>query len=264
MVSVLNCNLKCNRYVEQQVEIVVEHASGAKRGLPLQDAQANNLTMFNYKTLNTKAGVQFSAGYSDFDKLRRALTNSFLVQFYSGKVSWPQRMTNKKQKSANFFNLIADRVQKTADNFLYIEDSSIYAYNNGSKINVGLGLFSSISYDVGNTIAIFKGDLVSLSDLLQKRIINKKRVGYAVVTVKSDMYLDTYDCYLKGQCWASFANSSWNARYKESFRKENVTSNAELFYSQDGSIGLRAKVQIWHDTEILWDGYGPGEYSNQI
>jgi hypothetical protein len=250
--------------VEQAVEIVVEHASGAKRQLPLEDAQANELTMFNFKTLSTKEGVQFSAGFSDFDKLRRALTNSFLVQFYSGKVSWPQRMANKKQKSANFFNLIADRVQKTADNFLYIEDSSIYAYNNGSQINVGLGLFSSISYDVGSTIAIFKGDLVSLSDLLQKRIINKKRVGYAVVTVKSDMYLDTYDYYLKRQCWASYANSTWMARYKDSIRNEDVVANAEIFYSQDGRIGLRAKIPIWHDTEILWDGYGPGKYTNQI
>ena len=117
---------------------------------------------------------------------------------------------------------------------------------------------------MGSTIAIFKGDIVDYSVLLNRRKANKKRIGYAVVTVKSNVYLDTYDCYLKRQCWASFAKSTWKARYKDSLRKEDVVANAEMFYSQDGNICLRAKIPIWHDTEILRDGFGPGEYTNQI
>lgn len=220
-----------------------------------RNVDAIEMTMFNFHKFTSLRGPSFSAGCSDFDKLRRALTNSFLFQFTKGYVTWPSRMTGEKNKGEKMFE-IEQRVQETADSALYIEDSSIYSYNDANSTNVGRGLFSRICFDRGDTIAFFNGKLSNVKDLNDKRVKDKKRIGYAVVSPHSHIYLDTFDSYAAGKCWASYANSTWSARYKDVLIRENVLANAELFYTMGGKIGLRATRSIWHDTEILWDGYG--------
>ena len=70
-----------------------EEASGRKRPRTLEENQAvPELTMFNFKILATARGAHFGAGYSDFDKLRRAITNNFLNHHVPKHVPSPHRL----------------------------------------------------------------------------------------------------------------------------------------------------------------------------
>ena len=208
----------------------------------------SKLTMYNYKSHSQiKAGIHFGSGFADFDKLRRSVTNNFLFQYLDGKITRPQRMTTKKSRNDVMFD-IAHRIQQTADSYLYISESSC--------VELQSGLYSRISYTQGNTIAFFEGDRVNSEELTTRRTRNSKRQGYAVKLI-AGYWLDTYDQYVKRECWASYANSPHNATYIDK-RRGIVTANCELFITQDSKVGLRALGDIWNDTEILWNGFGYG------
>ena len=83
----------------EQEDVVLGEAGARKKIRPPDEPQAE-LSMFNYKTFATIRGAHFGAGCMDFDKLRRALTNSFLIQYYKGEVSWPQRMLRRRENGA--------------------------------------------------------------------------------------------------------------------------------------------------------------------
>ena len=187
----------------------------------------------------------------DFDLLRHALVSHFSHQYGIGDLWWPRSMNKKKRKCMGIppINL---RVLSASRAALYHSPSSLRARDRNRQTytsTIGHGLFSSIAYKAGDPICVFSGDIISTVE--QRRRTEAGRGGYMLYLNRLQC-LDCYEHYLKGNCLASYANSTRHVRYNNDPGRV-VVSNATLkVCTKNKSFTLYAKTYITQFTEILW------------
>jgi hypothetical protein len=75
-------------------------------------------------------------------------------------------------------------------------------------ISVGKGLFARSIYEAGDEIVHYRGDIITIQKYRERE--KEGRGGYCI-QITNDTVLDCYNCMLRGECLASFANSNTNA-----------------------------------------------------
>ena len=87
-------------------------------------------------------------------------------QYNLGKVKWPNRFSdNLKMTFPTQRNAIVIRSNEEYERVLYVQASNLRALDSTTNlytIMIGDGLFSRRAYDVGDHIADYNGDLISV------------------------------------------------------------------------------------------------------
>lgn len=191
----------------------------------------------------------------DKAKLKSMLVKSFGIQMTLNQVVWPKRFSLINQTSFPISQIV-NRITNEVFNSLYRKPSSLLAstYVHGIRTNVyelsiGDGLFSTLSYDVGDVIAEFHGKKITQLEAIELNRNNK--AGYVVYLNKSNC-LDCSANRFDGTCMASLCNSPlhcWNTILQQLAAANGKLCNRTV--NGVRSAFIIATIPIPANTEIL-------------
>jgi hypothetical protein len=135
---------------------------------------------------------------------------------------------------------------------LIVHQSTLYYHPPDSSIlkSVGQGLFARSIFEPDDIIVYYRGDVIPVNEYRNRE--REGRGGYCV-QITNDTVLDCYNCWLRGECLASFANSNSNAFVKDkSVFGPAPPCNAQIVVNRTNrTVYLRAIKNIAMNEEIL-------------
>lgn len=190
----------------------------------------------------------------DYHKLKELLIASFTQQFEMGQVYWPSRFEGW-QRDALALQRIQRRIDKECFHALYGAMSSCVGWNpatNAIDKPIGEGLFSTLSYNIDDVIAEFKGEFIDHAEYIARRAARRARF---IIRCRNDLYIDCMENRYKGVCKASLANSPYYANKADGTQ---CIANCKLTISgpfNSKTLRLVATRRIPVGEEIMWS-YG--------
>ena len=158
---------------------------------------------------STAGVVQIRAdNKNDYTRLKEFLITSFTKQFEMSQVYWPSRFVGW-QRDALALQRIQGRIDREYFHALYGAMSTNFCYNPDTgyiDFPMGEDLLSTMSYIVGDVIAEFHGNYISMSEYEERHQAGRTRY---VVYLRKDLYLDCMQQRFSGECKASLANSPY-------------------------------------------------------
>jgi hypothetical protein len=117
---------------------------------------------------------------------------------------------------------------------------------------IGEGLFSTLSYNIDDVIAEFKGEFIDHAEYIARRAARRARF---ILRCRNDLYIDCMENRYKGVCKASLANSPYYANKADCTQ---CIANCKLTISgpfNSKTLRLVATRRIPVGEEIMWS-YG--------
>ncbi len=190
-------------------------------------------------------------------ELKTSLRKHFIYQWNRRLIRWPRKSTRKRKPG--WLQVVEERA--ILDSFFNFEvkESTLRAWNpidNKWNLKIGKGLFTLVPLKQGDEIIRFNGKYISLHEMLEiKRRANVSDEWRYILTVTPNLlYLNCYEKYLQGLCYASYANDNRCCNYVGTLNA--VHANAEVIIEPlTKRVFLRARRTIDAGDEILWN-YG--------
>jgi hypothetical protein len=202
--------------------------------------------------LNTGRSFQ-SDNEFDYITLQRKLIEHFTIQWNFYKIRWPKSFTNQ-QKEIYGPPTVIQRSQHDLSNVLYGKPSDFRRKSRSSDYiyKIGLGLFSTISYDIDDQIADFDGEVIDYAEY--QRRTNVLHQGGYILQITHSRYLDCHQKCMLGECKASYANCWKDCKdIRRNIRGKDL-ENAKISICNN-KIRLIATKAILPNTEKAWN-YG--------
>jgi hypothetical protein len=148
-----------------------------------------------------------------------------------------------------------------------ISQSSLRAWNaeeNKWNLSIGQGLFAAVNFTIYNEIIRFNGSYISKAkweEIRAKASQGDDEWRYCITVIEDLLYLNCYEKFKKGLCYASYANDNRNCVLKDT--ENAVAANAiSVVCPRTKRVYLRAKKNIKEGEEILWE-YGDEFFPTQ-
>ena len=142
------------------------------------------------------------------------------------------KVMNGKKKRPAWLKLVEERaITDTFDNFV-VKESSLRAWNTNSNqwdLEIGKGLFTKYSFDCNEDIIQFNGEYIPkirVDEIRNEALQGSNEWRYVIASDEDSLYLNCYEKYKKGLCYASYANDFRNCVIAGTL--ELPTCNAEL------------------------------------
>ena len=196
--------------------------------LPAHDIDPTNDTIDSFQEKVTAFKVTMPKSV-----LKKALSESFVIQWIKNKLQWPKNMENSQRADMPLIRATIE--MKRA---LYKAPSTLITTSGSS---LGYGLFSKLGYRKNDFIASFRGIQRSIEEWNALCITEPHRKGYGIESSTHGVVLDCYDHYTAGLCIASASNSPLHC-FKVG-TKSSVAPNCRLVVPTV-SVGSRKKFYL--------------------
>ena len=197
----------------------------------------------------------------NYDLIRSSIMVHWNHQYSLGNVKWPNRFKeNLKKAFPTQRNDIVIRLNEEYERVLYVQASTLRALDpttNIYTIMIGDGLFSRRAYDIGDHIADYNGELISVVEGDQR---DARGHGGYMIYINQTTYMDCFVNCMNFRCKASKANSNFKAINTNNDGRGAI-QNARIIVSNSSNgvvrVRLQAKNYIYMHTEIITN-YGRG------
>lgn len=216
------------------------------------DALFNNEPTINLIQGNNRRNVYVPYMPGNYDLIREAIMIHWNHEYNLGRAKWPQRFNdNLKNLFPTQRNLIVSRLNEEYERVLYVQASTLRALDTTTNIYslmIGDGLFSRRSYDVGDHIADYNGELINAEE---RELRDRRGHGGYMLHINRTTFIDCYNNCMNFRCKASKANSSFNIANQG----RGAISNATMIFSNNSNgihrVRLEAKIYIPMHNEII-------------
>jgi hypothetical protein len=214
-----------------------------------------------------------------FSELRAALVKHLAYQYRMHRVEWPKNFTVSEKRAWTpdiVMSRTERRYQDSLSHVVYIRDSVLRRRDITGEftMGIGLGLFAKVSFQAGEKIAFFVGEI--FTDLNE---FDTDRVGHKPYILQSKQanaygvgeWLDCFESRLRNNYYVSVANSPYACLNSKTNKMAEANCSLKVSHHASGpkfSLEVLAKKTIKEHDEILWS-YGanyayPPEYPTYI
>ena len=162
-------------------------------------------------------------------------------QYNLGKVKWPNRFNdNLKMTFPTQRNAIVIRLNEEYERVLHVQASNLRALDSTTNlytIMIDDGLFSRRAYDVGDHIADYNGDLISVVE--GNRRDERGHGGY-MIYINQTKYMDCFYNCMNHRCKASKSNSNFKA-INTAKEGRGAIQNARMIVSNSSTGEVRVQ-----------------------
>jgi len=178
------------------------------------------------------------------DVLSDHLQTHFKHQYRIGDLWWPKGF-GRDQRDRMRIPDITLRASRELAKCLYVKKSEYVSF---AGEDVGLGLFSTITFGINEDVVSFIGDIIDETERLHR--IGLGQTGY-MIRISAGKYLDCYK--YRRTCKASMANDWHRLTHRLSGTSPTGPNIKVVVSSTKNSARIVTTSIIRANTEMLWD-----------